>query len=113
MESNHQLMRAMRPMRMNYHLTNALWIAGGVIAITIPMAIVFYDLYQKSLESNKTLHITNMDLGSENITLKDTLAQQGREKENLLQKMADLQREIFIAKNLKNPPGGKLSDITS
>lgn len=113
MESNHQLMRSMRNMRMNYHLTNALWITGGVIAITIPMAAAFYDLYQKSLETNKTLHITNMDLGTENLTLKDTIAQQGKEKDNLLLKIADLQQELFIAKTLKNPQGGKLSDITA
>ena len=113
MVSNHQLMRVMRPMRMNYHLTNTLWITGGVIAITIPMAAVFYDLYLKSLESNKTLRITNTDLGSENLILKDTIDHLGGEKEALLQNMADLQQELFIAKNLKNPPGGKLSDITA
>lgn len=113
MESNHQLMRALRPMRMNYHLTNALWVAGGVILITIPMAAAFYDLYQKSLEANKTLRITNTDLGTENLILKDTIDHLGREKEALLQKMADLQQELFIAKTLKNPPGGKLSDITA
>jgi hypothetical protein len=113
MESNHLLMRAMRPMRMNYHLTNALWITGGVILFTIPMAAAFYDLYQKSLETNKTLRITNTDLSTENLTLHDTLAQQVGEKEALLQKMADLQQELFIAKTLKTPPGGKLSDLTS
>lgn len=106
MESNHLLMRAMRPMRMNYHLTNALWITGGVIIITVPMVIVFFDLYQKSLETNKTLRITNTDLSTEYLTMKDSITQLSREKDSLLQKMADLQQELFIAKTLKTPPGG-------
>jgi hypothetical protein len=113
MESNHQLMRAMRNIRVNYPLTNALWIAGGVIAITIPMAVVFYDLHQKSMETNKTLRISNLDLSTENSALQNTITQQRREKDSLLQKMVDLQQELFIAKTLKAPQGGKLSDIPS